>query len=250
MGYFSSRKIKTLGKIYASGSGKTMFSRGDTAFVILDGVDDVKMGDEFTISQISPRLKHPVTGKYLGQTLSIRGKLAIEGPAGLLVKRDVMLKMRNSYKAKIIDAFTPIFIDDLLLVYEPASSCVQPIPVNVEIHGNIIATKDRRELISRYLVVYINQGFNQGVQRGNLFEVIKKNIVPNPKLKENPFADKKVMLPDMVIGIIIVLESRPDTATALVLVLNENIPNGSVIRQVSWVETPEYLSILPRCAIE
>jgi hypothetical protein len=89
----------------------------------------------------------------------------------------------------------------------------------------------------------------QGVQRGNLFEVFKKNIVPDPEDK-NPFVRKKITLPDIVIGTLIVLESRPDTSAALVLSATENIENGAYIRVISWDRKNEILSMMQSCDVE
>jgi hypothetical protein len=133
--------------------------------------------------------------------------------------------------------------------YDSVSGCVKPVAMKKQLVGHIVASKQQRELIGVNSIVYLDQGLKQGVQRGNLFEVFKKNIVPDPEDK-NPFVRKKITLPDIVIGTLIVLESRPDTSAALVLSATENIENGAYIRVISWDRKNEILSMMQSCDVE
>lgn len=250
LGYLSRTQIETWGRLFSSKSGKIIFSEGDTVFVIFNQGKEVNPGDEFAICQTSPMLKHPVTGKDFGYTLSIHGKLVIEEPSGYeYTEEDQLQRKKQSYKAKILEVYKTVQINDLVIPHESVSPCVQPVSIKQELLGNIVAAKDQLQLMSQYSVLYIDRGFNHGVQRGNLFEVVKTNIIPDPENK-NPWIDKKMILPDVVIGVIMVLESRPDTATAIVLSVKESISRGAYIKDMFWEERPESLSLMTSCVIE
>jgi len=243
LGYLSPTKVKPWGRIISSDSNKIILSKGDTVFVDFDVREDIKQGDEFTISKSSPLLKHPLTGKNLGYTNSIHGKLVIKGYA------------KPFYYAEITESFTAVDIDDMVIPYEQVSPCVLPVSINKELMGNIVAVKGHREIIGQFSIVYLDRGFKHGVRRGNLFEVLEIRTTsyrdPKTKIKKmTDYFDKKISLPSVMLGRIVVLESRPDTATAVVVSVKESFPNGSTVRGLSWVEPPEFLFILPTCPIE
>jgi len=242
IGYLSREKITPWGRLFSSESGKLMFSKGETIFVLFDEAKAVKPGDEFVICHSSPLLKHPLTGKKLGYTLAMHGRLVIEEPSGFKFKK-------GQSKAEVIEVYRPVHIDDKVMPYDSVSGCVKPVAMKKQLVGHIVASKQQRELIGVNSIVYLDQGLKQGVQRGNLFEVFKKNIVPDPEDK-NPFVRKKITLPDIVIGTLIVLESRPDTSAALVLSATENIQNGGYIRVISWDRKNEILSMMQSCDVE
>jgi hypothetical protein len=183
-----------------------------------------------------------VTGKKLGYTLSMHGRLVIEEPAGFKFKK-------GQSQAEVIEVYRPIYIDNKVLPYDPVSACVKPVAMKEQVLGHIVASKEERELIGVNSIVYLDQGLKDGVQRGNLLEVYKKNIVPDPEDK-NPFVRKKITLPDIVIGTLIVLESRPDTSVALVLSVSENIENGAYTRGISWDRKEDILSMMRSCDVE
>ena len=243
LGYLSLTIVKPWGRIISSDSNRIILSKGDTVFVDFGVREDIKQGDEFTISKSSPLLKHPLTGQNLGYTNSIHGKLVIKGHA------------KPFYYAEITESFTAVDIDDMVIPYEQVSPCVLPVSINKELMGNIVAVKYQSEIIGQFSIVYLDRGFKHGVRRGNLFEVVEIRTTsyrdPKTKIKKmTDYLDKKISLPGVTLGRMVVLESRPDTATAVVVSSKENFPNGSTVRGLSWVEPPEFLSMLPTCPIE
>ncbi|MBW1863626.1 MAG: LysM peptidoglycan-binding domain-containing protein [Deltaproteobacteria bacterium] len=258
LGYLSLMKPETWGRIFASESSQIIFCKGDTLFLTVAKEKGIKIGDEFAIAKPSPLIKHPVSGKKLGYAYAIHGRLVIEESTGFLYSKSTgeLKDKDNIFKARIIEAFTPISIDDVIVPYKPVSPCILPVPMNREFLGNIVAAKNQHILISQTSIVYIDKGFNQGVKRGNLLEVVKINLVPNPDPKEKTksvddwHSHNTIILPDIPIGRLLVLESRPDTSTALVITAAQSFSSGVYIKDLSWDETPDFLSSMTRCPIE
>jgi hypothetical protein len=243
IGYLSRKKITSWGRLFSSESGKLMFSKGETTFVLFDETKTVNPGDEFFIFQSSRLLRHPITGKKLGYTLSMQGRLVIEEPSGFKFKK-------GQSQAEVIEVYRPVHIDDKVMPYDAVSACVKPVAMKKQLlGGHIVASKEQRKLIGLNSIVYLDKGLKDGVQRGNLLEVFKKNIVPDPDDK-NPFVRKKITLPDIVIGTLIVLDSRPDTSVGLVLSVSENIEYGAYIRVISWDRKEDILSMMRSCDVE
>ena len=156
------------------------------------------------------------------------------------------------YQAEIDDHYGSLHVGDMVIPYQSISPCVQPRPLSPDIEENIAAVKDDRELIGQFSVVYLDRGFNHGIRRGSIFEAVKRRVVPDPtrKLGTFYFTREKLKLPDMVIGRLIILESRPDTATAFVLSTKETFRKGTFIKGLSFVERPEFISSLPTCPLQ
>jgi hypothetical protein len=231
IGYLSSDKITSWGKLFSSESGKIMFSKGETTFVLFDGSKTVNPGDEFYIFDTSRMLRHPVTNDKIGYTLAMHGRLVIKEPGGFKFKK-------GQTQAEVIEVYRAVYIDNMVLPYDPVSACIKPVALKRQLLGHIVASKEQRELIGVHSVVYLDKGLNDGVQRGNLFEVFKKNMV------------KKIPLPDIVVGTLIVLDSRTQTSVALVLSASENIELGAYFRVISWDRKEEILSMMHPCDVK
>lgn len=245
LGYLSDKEVEPWGNIFASESGHMLLSPGGTIFVRFTRKEGIRPGDQFSICKPSPLLKHPITGKKIGYILSVRGRLVLQEPVGVGYAGGEYHKKKNIYKAKILDIYKTLNVGDLVIPYEPLSPCVQPISMDKPLVGNIVAAEDQRNLIATNMIVYLDHGFNQGVRRGNMFEVVRTHIVSDPDAKS-----ASIILPDIPIGTLMVLESRPDTATAIVLSAKEEFSNGTYIKGLSWVETPELLTRIPTCPRE
>jgi len=262
LGYLSLEKIIPWGKIFSSDSDRLIFSEGHTVYVLLNETRNVQPGDEFIIYKTYTLLKHPFPNNVFGYTVTVNGRLAIQKVIGKELpvskvfgeefdKSGVRKAKKNTYKAKIIQVFGSVHVNDYLMPYKPVSPCVRPVSLSQKVSGKIVAAKDERQLISRHSIVYIDQGFNHGIERGNLFNVVKTHIVYDPE-KKKTWNERKMELPPIKIGVVMILESRPDTAAALVISAKENIPIGASIKEISWEEKekPESLSHLPSCDIE
>jgi len=246
LGFLSTEKIIPWGTIFSSENKNIMLSEGDIAYVLFDESRGIKVGDEFFIGRSSPLLEHPVTGKDLGYTFNVNGRLMVEERLGLAQKGKVLYDKKNVFKTKIVEAYEPIHIDDSVLPYVSVSSCLVPVPMNREFLGNIVATKDQRVLIGPGSIVYIDLGLKHGIKRGNVFNVVQANIVPDPK-PENSFYKYNIILPDRPMGRIMIVKSRSDTSTAIVLSATEPFSTGVYIVNLSWTETPDFLLSMLNC---
>jgi hypothetical protein len=243
LGYLSPREVKPWGSILSSDSEKTLLSKGDTVFVEFIFYETIKPGDEFTIFQPTPLLRHPLVGKNLGYSLYFHGRLVIEENFE-----------KGVFRARIVEAFGQVKVGAKLLPSEPLLACLQPLSVKGEVFASIVAAKDQKQIIGRHSVVYIDRGFKHGVRRGNIFEIIKMRSVPDltaePTTLDDYIRVKEVTIPQKLLGRILILQSRPETATALVLSAVENVQTGTFVRGLSWEKTPEFLSSIPSCPIE
>jgi hypothetical protein len=251
IGFYSSEKIDTWGTLFASANTNIILSKYDTVYVIFENDKKINIGDEFSIGKISQRIIHPVTKKKSGYVYDVSGKLVIEKKAGLTIKEGVLRDKENVYEAKITEAHIPINIDDSILPVRNIPTCILPESNSENILANIVAAEQNRTLITQYNVIYLDKGSNDGIKKGNIFDILIGNVVKDPKPeKVLKLFEEMLILPDRNLGMAIVIDTYPDTATAIILVAPEKIEIGAYLKSVSWTKTPEYITTKATCPIK
>ncbi len=160
-------------------------------------------------------MDHPLSGRDAGFVISFLGKIVL--------KRQVK---NGLYEGEIIESYRRIQVGYPLLPFRPVSPCVQPIDPDWERFKSIqrggvvlVAGKDLYEFLGQYSVVYLSHGVKSGVHRGNLFEIL------------GPAESEKA--PDLTLGYLIVLESRPETATGIVIASRREFKKGAMVWPVN-----------------
>jgi hypothetical protein len=153
---------------------------------------------------------------------------------------------------KITEVYSPVHIEDAVMPLQTISSCVLPVHYGKELLANIVASKNQQILLYANSIVYLDLGFNDGIYRGNVFQVVRGQVLDDPKPDDDLRWDSKskIILPDISMGMIMILESRPDTATAIVLTATESFSTGAYIKNVPWQKVRDLLTSRPNCPIE
>lgn len=247
IGFFSKKRMMSWGYIASARDEKVVLSKGDIVYVAFDKDRQVNPGDSFTVCRKSRQpLKDSLTGKKLGFVVTFLGKLIIREQVSEDKLKEIKgwLKARakkDLFEAEIIKSYKEIHIGNPVLAYEPISSCVRPLPVSHELTTKIVAVKDLHDVIGQWSVVYLAQGFNNGIRRGNVFEIVKKTRVD---------AAGRPSFSEMVMGYLLILASRQDTATGVVVAAKKEFPVGTFVRNLDWTKAQSVLSILPECTVE
>jgi len=264
MGYLSLHKVESWGEIYGSTKSDIVAQKGDKIFVNINR-SAVKPGDEFRVAIPIP-VWHPLKDRLpldppIGSVISFRGTI--------VVKQHLQ---QDYYLAEVKDVFKEFGVGAIILPFEPMSNCIQPLSTDPKLYGNIVAAEDNRRIIAKNSVVYLDAGFKDGIQRGQLFEIVRITKIPRENLKVGNFEElmndsfssavsKEQYLADLwkkltqgeitdyafSVGELIIVESRPDSSTAVVLSATEALITGAFIKGFSWSEPPEFLANLPTC---
>lgn len=267
MGYFSRTKVAPWGEIYGSTKSGLVAEKGDRIFLQMNR-GSVNPGDEFRVAKLIP-VWHPTAERLpldppFGDVVSFRGSVVIKE-----------LLQQDYYVAEVKEVFSEFGVGAIILPFEPMSNCIQPLATEPKLYGNIIAAKDNRKIIAKDSVVYLDSGFRDGIQRGQIFDIIRITKIPSENLRVGDFEElvddsfssglsRKQYLADLwakltqgeithyefSLGKLIVVESRPDSSTAVILSSTEGIATGTFIRGFSWSEPPEFLANLHTCVVE
>ncbi|MBN2033131.1 MAG: LysM peptidoglycan-binding domain-containing protein [Deltaproteobacteria bacterium] len=263
VGYLSLVNVEGWGFIEGATSSKLRLAQGDIAFVRFEkNADTVREGQEFSITTVSPMIRHPLTNRPLGHIVATRGILSIKE------------RIKDAhFRAEVSKVFSEVDVGSLVMPATPNSSCVRPTVTDPKLYGNIVALKENQQIIGQFSVVYLDSGFKDGIKRGGVFELIKIITVPSPNLNKDSFQEitakvteklkKEEYLADFwkklkegekiyeaSVGKIMVLEARPDSSTAIVLSSSHELARGAFVKGVSWTDIPDYLVSLPSCPLE
>ncbi len=156
---YISKEIKSLGKIIASPSGRTLFGTHDYVYVKTNS--PANAGDKFYIIRSIGRVRHPKTNDKLGHLIAIIGVAEIVGTED------------NKTKALITKSYNETNTGDLLdTYYEVEPIFAEDSPRKPEISGIIVAARHLRIINGSYDIIFIDKGSNQGLELGDMFKTI------------------------------------------------------------------------------
>lgn len=157
----------------------------------------------------------------LGEELDPHGRVV--KPTGLA---QVTESVDGHYLASIIAIYGPIRNGQRILPVESFSpgAGTRAVPIADGIRGSLIGGLGRQELKEPQMVVFIDKGREDGVARGDLFEVRRRP----QRLSDGTLRVNELMATLQIVHV------RGHTATALVLnVVSPDIPPGTDVTQVA-----------------
>ena len=221
--------MKPWGRILATDTSKVVLASGDKITVVLGREHAIKPGDQFVAYQMSSLIRHPVTRKRVGYALSFMVRIVVKEDAG-----------KGLWNANIIENFGSVRVGALIIPYEPLSSCIEPRPLDVNKTAYIVAVKNLDQVIGHMSVVYLDRGYDDGVKRGNIFQVVKRRTAQTPL---------KTRLPDVELGHVLVLHARSKTATGVVISMVEEFSIGAFLKSLHWEEAKQVVADIPLCRV-
>ena len=157
----------------------------------------------------------------LGHEIDPFGHVVI--PSGLA---QVTETVDGHYLASVVAMYGPIRNGQRILPVESFSpgAGTRAVPIADGIRGSLIGGLGRQELKEPQMVVFIDKGRDDGVARGDLFEVRRRP----QRLSDGTLRVNELMATLQIVHV------RDHTATALVLnVVSPDIPPGSDVTQVA-----------------
>jgi hypothetical protein len=157
----------------------------------------------------------------LGQELDRFGHIVI--PTGLA---QVTEAVDGHYLASVVAMYGPIRNGQRVLPVESFSpgAGTRAVPIADGIRGSMIGGLGRQELKEPQMVVFIDKGRDDGVARGDLFEVRRRP----QRLSDGTLRVNELMATLQIVHV------RDHTATAMVLnVVSPDIPPGTDVTQVA-----------------
>lgn len=200
-GFISDKDLDASGVLVGPRETKEMMNSGDEVFVSFSEGVTANEGDGFSIFRVGEAIKHPVTGKKLGNVIDIVGSLTVKGSDG-----DVMV-------ARIDNSFKEIEAGARLKPFMQPVTEVEITDPEAEVEGYVVASLEHTENLSEANVVYIDRGASDGVRAGNVMRVFRKT----EPVKDPVNKGKKLTLPALELGKLIVVEAGERTSAGVVI---------------------------------
>ncbi len=158
----------------------------------------VRDGDRYTLYRVESEIIHPVTGKRVGYKINFLGDAK------------VLSTVRPLVSVLITRSHSEISRGDLLTnVFEPLQ-LVTPTPNKVQVAGVIVDFHHETSAAGAFSYVYIDKGADDGVEKGNRFEIVWRG----DGLARGNVSNLKDY-PDEQIGVALVVEAYDRHSLAL-----------------------------------
>lgn len=199
--------LKADGKLVGAKDSKTIFSRGDIVYLQLSKAEAAS--DEWVLYRKIKKVHHPKTGKLLGDLIEITGAIKV-------IERN-----EDTATAQVVHSKEAISMDDEIAALGALIRSSTPTEqVSSDIKGGVIAeVRDDRLSNGEHDIVYIDQGWKNGILPGDQFEIIHGG--------EKAGAGR---IPKRSVGRLLVLTSQKETATARITLSSEPISKGDPLQ--------------------
>ncbi|MBI5888033.1 MAG: LysM peptidoglycan-binding domain-containing protein [Deltaproteobacteria bacterium] len=211
-GFVSMNESAASGVIIGAREKKTFIGPGDAVYLSLKDAAGVKVGDRFTFFTKGKLVAHPVTKKQIGYLIDIIGNVVVTGTDGAI-------------EAVVDRAYRETEPGTKLRAYEQPVKEVEITKTETDFdNGYIIASIEGKEFFSKGDIVYIDKGLGDNLKKGNTLKIYKKGATA-----VNPMTGKKTILPEILLGEMVVIESKGGTSACIITQNQRTINLGDIV---------------------
>lgn len=199
-GFVSQDQIDSAGTLIDATDNRLLMATGDTVFCDMKNLSGTNPGDIFSLVEVGAEVFHPVSGQPMGKQVAEVGSLEVLSVNDSVATARIINATREIHRTNLLIPFkAPMMEIDLKRSEQPAE-------------GVIISAKESKIGIGQNDIIYIDLGSADGVEPGNMVNLIRKR-------KPSDFIVKKteVNLPDVLLGAAVILTTEQHTASALVI---------------------------------
>lgn len=212
VGFIRKNPVVPHGTIFKVEGRKEMISTGDLVYIRPSGNADFKLGKRYTIFRTLKPIKNRKTKKYIGIQHYFSGTLK------------VTLKRPEFVLARVIAAFRPIRIGDLLMPYQRRLAHLEMNPSPEGLQGQIIESEEHTAMFGESAIAFIDKGGQEGVVPGQIYWIFKQE-----QYRINPDDKYDVALTPVLLGELLVLHAEKTTATVMITDSRQPIRAGDKI---------------------
>ena len=214
--FVTRKEIEETGTIRASREEVEFLHEGSVIYVDFKDLTAVQVGQQVSIFRTERPINHPVTGELVGYHTHVLGVAQIINIA------------ETSAVAQITTSTDSIIRGDRVgPLMDKQTKEITPRANEVELRGYILggAVAQLTNLGESHLV-FIDQGTEQGVKEGNLFDVVRREdslFLPGMGKEEGKW-DKS--MPAEIWGRVMIVDARPNASTGLVMASVRELRTG------------------------
>jgi hypothetical protein len=154
VGFIRKEPVLAHGKIFKVEGRKEMISTDDLVYIRPRPNFSLSAGDKFTIYRTLKPLRDSRTNEFIGIQHYFTGAV------------EIMIKRPDFVLGKVIGAYRPIKIGDLLMPYNRRLQQVSLNPSPPGLEANIIESEERQAMFGENAIAFIDKGRSSGVEPG------------------------------------------------------------------------------------
>lgn len=208
-GFVSLGQLETAGTLIDATDNRLLMAQGDQVFIEIEAPEGLQPGELYTLIQVGEKIKHPVTGKALGHQTSVVGQVRIVESTPPVASAVIVRSDKEIIRgARLIPSQLP---QQEITLHKAAQS----------LSGYIISSEDETLALSQFDTIFIDLGYQDGLQEGNMLYITRPRERTEAALKGH-----NLPLPDVLLGAAVVISTHAETAAALVLKSTQAIYAG------------------------
>jgi hypothetical protein len=212
-GFVTAETIESAGSILGSPrDGMTLFQQDMPVYISL-GEGQVRKGDRFDVVHVEADVRDPETSRLLGVHVDRIGWL------------EVTRVEAESSEAVIRLSSEEIARGDHLLPRVAAETEVEVRSITPPVEGQIASFPHSRSTMGQFDYVFLNRGLDHGLAVGSPLEVYEPHGVAR-----DLDTGERHLLPDDVVGHLVVVSAEPATAVAVVVHTERELERGDPFR--------------------
>ncbi len=202
-----------LGRLVDSVDARALLTKNDLVFLNMENLDQVEIGDTYSLYGRGPLVSHPQTKIKLGTMMFELGFVQITAING----RTVVGKIGDVYRE--IERGAEVF------EYVAPTNEIELKKANGVLSGYIISGRQGKITQGQNDIIYIDLGLNHGLQVGNILYISRPRQATELAGKNK----QQLQLPDDLLGAAVVVKARNQTAAALIFKSTSEIHSGDQV---------------------
>jgi LysM repeat protein len=204
--------------VHTVGAEPRLVRLGEQAVIDAGADADLQVGDRLTIFRVTSQPQTPYTDTKASQRVRPLGTATV---VQTLSETSVIEISEVMGEIAVGDRFQKLSVRPRPVSSHTAAPASTP-------SGAIVASPEDKILLATGDIVYLNQGAEHGVQRGDHFLVFEQ-----PHTVRDPDTHRVLALPQQTIGALTIIDIQESTSTALVASSIRELPIGSPVQYVA-----------------
>lgn len=207
---------KPLGIIIDSVDDRSLLTENDTVFLRMENPSIVSVGDTYGLYKRGDGVIHPATGRRFGNMMHDLGYLQVTSIGN------------GNITARIGKVFREVERGAELYDYIPPVMELSLKKSDTEMGGYILATQGEKLTQGQQDVIFVDLGLEDGLNVGNMIYITRPRTITEKGLQQ-----PDTPLPDDLLGAAVIIESRANTAAALIVKSVKTIYRGDQVMSIT-----------------
>jgi hypothetical protein len=200
------------GNIFKVEGRKEMISTGDLVYIRPRSNFSLTPGDKYTLYRTLQPIRDRKTNKFIGIQHYFTGAV------------EIMIKRPEFVLGRVIGAYRPIKIGDLLMPYKMRVQQVAMNPSPPGLEGSIIESEEHDGIFGENSIAFIDKGKSDEVEPGQLYWIFVQE-----RYRINPDNKSEVTLTPVILGECLVLHTENTTSTVIITDSRKAIRAGAKV---------------------